>query len=176
MAEEPLLSAQDILRRCAARGMTLAVAESLTGGLLTATLIDPAGASLVVNGGVVAYSTGLKSSLLGVDAGLLQEHGAVHPEVARQLAANVRRVLAVEGRDADVGVATTGVAGPEPQDGVPVGTVFLGLADAHGSHARKLQLEGSRGEIRRATVEAAIEWLGQWSDDATESGPGEYVG
>jgi len=164
MTEEPLLGAQDILRRLAARGLTLAVAESLTGGLLTAELIDPAGASLVVNGGVVAYDTALKASVLDVDAGLLAEHGPVHPEVARQLAINVRQVLAVDGRPADIGIATTGVAGPEPQGEASVGTVFLGLADAHGAHSRRLQLEGSRAEIRRATVDAAIAWLGEWTD------------
>lgn len=164
MTEEPLLGAQDILRRLAARGLTLAVAESLTGGLLTAELIDPAGASLVVNGGVVAYDTALKASVLDVDARLLAEHGPVHPEVARQLAVNVRRVLAVDGRPADIGIATTGVAGPEPQGEASVGTVFLGLADAQGAHSRRLRLEGSRAEIRRATVEAAIAWLGEWTD------------
>lgn len=173
MVEQPLLSAQDILRRFVARDMTLAVAESLTGGLLTARLIDPAGASLVVNGGVVAYHTRLKASVLDVDAALLEEHGPVHPEVARQLADNVRRVLAIDGRDADVGVATTGVAGPEPQGGVPVGTVFLGLADAHGAHARRLRLEGSREHIRRAAVDAAIEWLGEWTDGDSGATHGE---
>lgn len=169
MPEQPLLGAQDILRRFAARGLRLAVAESLTGGLLTARLIDPAGASLVVNGGVVAYDTALKSSVLDVDEALLAEHGPVHPEVARQLADNVRRVLAVDGRPADVGIATTGVAGPEPQGEASVGTVFLGLADARGAHVRHLQLAGSREEIRRATVEAAIAWLGEWCEASGEA-------
>lgn len=165
MLEDPLLDAQDILRRFAARGLRLAVAESLTGGLLTAELIDPAGASLVVNGGVVAYHTDLKRGVLEVDGALLDEHGPVHPEVARQLAENVRRVLSVGGAAADVGLATTGVAGPEPQGGQPVGTVFLGLADGSGSRARELHLEGSREEIRRATVTAALEWLGEWTNE-----------
>ncbi|HRQ00189.1 MAG TPA: nicotinamide-nucleotide amidohydrolase family protein, partial [Terrimesophilobacter sp.] len=132
MSEEPLLTAQDIVRRCAARELTIAVAESLTGGLLTSALIDPAGASQVVTGGVVAYSTELKSSVLGVEPELLREHGPVHPEVARQLAANVREVLAIDGTPASVGIATTGVAGPEAQGEASVGTVFLGLADANG--------------------------------------------
>lgn len=166
-----LLTAQDIVRRFAARGLTIAIAESLTGGLLTAQLIDPAGASQVVNGGVVAYDTAIKASVLQVDRGLLDEHGPVHPEVARQLAANVRTVLAVGGREADVGIATTGVAGPEPQGEASVGTVFLGLADADGSHARELHLTGSRAEIRAATVEAAMAWLGEWLDDAAQKEP-----
>lgn len=176
MREDPLLDAQDILRRFAARGLRLAVAESLTGGLLTAELIDPAGASLVVNGGIVAYHTELKRSVLEVDAGLLDEHGPVHPDVARQLAENVRRVLSVDGKAADVGIATTGVAGPEPQGGQPVGTVFLGLADASGSRARKLQLEGSREEVRRATVVAAIQWLGEWTDENAGEAVEEHAG
>lgn len=169
MTDPPLLTAQDVLRRFAARGLTLAVAESLTGGLLTAELVDPAGASKVINGGVVAYDTEIKASVLRVDRALLDEHGPVHPEVARQLADNVRTVLAVGGRAADVGIATTGVAGPEAQGEASVGTVFLGLADANGSHARELHLTGSRSEIRAATVDAAIEWLGEWLDDPREN-------
>lgn len=164
MDDEPLLTVQDIVRRFAARGLTIAVAESLTGGLLTSALVDPAGASQVVTGGVVAYSTELKASVLGVDPELLREQGPVHPEVARQLAANVRGVLATGGEPASVGIATTGVAGPESQGDASVGTVFLGLADANGTHARELQLSGSRLEIRTATVEAALAWLGEWLD------------
>lgn len=165
MTDSPLLSAQDVLRRFAARELTIAVAESLTGGLLTAELIEPAGASDVVLGGVVAYNTEIKASVLRVDRALLEEHGPVHPEVARQLAENVRHALAVGGRAADVGIATTGVAGPESQGEASVGTVFLGLADAAGAQARELHLEGSRDEIRAATVAAAIAWLGEWTGE-----------
>ncbi|HRN30513.1 MAG TPA: CinA family protein, partial [Terrimesophilobacter sp.] len=99
-------------------------------------------------------------------AELLREHGPVHPEVARQLAANVREVLAIDGTPASVGIATTGVAGPEPQGEASVGTVFLGLADANGAHARELHLSGSRREIRTAAVDAALAWLGEWLDAA----------
>lgn len=165
MADVPLLTAQDVLRRFAARELTIAVAESLTGGLLTAELIEPAGASEVVLGGVVAYNTELKASVLRVDRALLEEHGPVHPDVARQLAENVRHALAVGGRAADVGIATTGVAGPEAQGEASVGTVFLGLADTTGASARELHLTGSRDEIRAATVAAAIAWLGEWTGE-----------
>ncbi len=138
------------------RGLTIAVAESLTGGQLVAALIDVPGASATVLGGVVAYNTELKHSVLGVSAELLAEHGPVHPEVARQMAAGVRTALAVGGKPADVGLATTGVAGPESQGGQPVGTVYLGLAVGDRVESVALALSGSRSQIRSATVNAAV--------------------
>jgi nicotinamide-nucleotide amidase len=141
----------------AGRKLTIAVAESLTGGLLTAELVRIPGASAVLCGGVVAYQTPLKSLLLGVDEALLAQHGAVHPEVARQMATGVRTALAVGGRPADIGVATTGVAGPHPQDGQPVGTVYLGVAFGDTVRAVALRLSGDRAGIRAQSVEHAIE-------------------
>ena len=138
------------------RKLTIAVAESLTGGQLVAALIDVPGASAAVLGGVVAYNTELKHSVLGVSAELLAEHGPVHPEVARQMAAGVRTALAVGGKPADVGLATTGVAGPESQGGQPVGTVYLGLAVGDRVESVALALSGSRSQIRSATVNAAV--------------------
>ena len=138
------------------RGLTIAVAESLTGGQLVAALIDVPGASATVLGGVVAYNTELKHSVLGVSAELLAEHGPVHPEVARQMAAGVRTALAVGGKPADVGLATTGVAGPESQGGQPVGTVYLGIAVGDRVESVALALSGSRSQIRSATVNAAV--------------------
>jgi len=138
------------------RGLTIAVAESLTGGQLVAALIDVPGASATVLGGVVAYNTELKHSVLGVSAELLAEHGPVHPEVAKQMAAGVRTALAVGGKPADVGLATTGVAGPESQGGQPVGTVYLGLAVGDRVESVALALSGSRSQIRSATVNAAV--------------------
>ena len=143
------------------RGLTIAVAESLTGGLLVAELIRIPGASAVVRGGVVAYDTSIKRTVLGVDAALLAEHGPVHPEVARQMATGVRSVLAVDGRPADIGVATTGVAGPNDQDGQPVGTVYLGVAFGDRVRSVALRLTGERSEIRAQTVEHAIEAVSQ---------------
>jgi len=151
--------AAEVVASLARRGRTIAVAESLTGGLLVAELVSVPGASAVVLGGVVAYATPLKHRLLGVDAELLAEHGAVDPEVARQMAAGVRERLAVDGVPADVGLATTGVAGPDPQDGHPVGDVWLGLATAEGTQARHLELGGDRAGIRAATVAQALSWL-----------------
>lgn len=148
-----------LIRHLTARGLTVAVAESLTGGLLAAELVRPAGASAVVRGGVVAYATPAKGSVLGVDAELLAEHGAVHPLVAEQMAAGVRRVFEVDGRQADIGISTTGVAGPDPHDGKQPGTVFLGLSLAGGPRSIGLTLTGDRDAIRRDTVTAAIDYL-----------------
>jgi nicotinamide-nucleotide amidase len=139
------------------RGLRVAVAESLTGGLVVAELTSVPGASVVVSGGVVAYDTSVKRSVLGVDAELLEAEGAVHPEVARQMADRVRTVLAVDGRPAELGIATTGVAGPTDQDGKPPGTVFVGIAFGGQAEALELSLAGDRVEIRAATVQAAIE-------------------
>lgn len=136
--------------------MTIAVAESLTGGLLVAELIDTPGASAVVLGGVVAYNTELKKTLLGVDSAVLNVHGAVHPDVAMQMAAHVREVLSVGGVPADVGVSTTGVAGPDPQDGHQAGTVFVGVSVTGDVRVLPLTLEGDRESIRRQVVEFAI--------------------
>lgn len=144
--------ARALVAELTARGETVAVAESLTGGLVVAELVGVPGASAVVRGGVVAYATPVKATVLGVDAELLAERGAVDPEVARQMAAGVRIALAVDGVPATWGISTTGVAGPDPQDGQPVGTVFVGIASAAGAEAVELHLDGDRGAIRRAVV------------------------
>lgn len=138
------------------RGLTIAVAESLTGGQLVARLIDTPGASAAVYGGVVAYNSELKHSMLSVPATLLAAHGAVDPDVARAMAAGVRTALAVGGVPADIGIATTGVAGPEPQDGQDVGTVWVGLAIAERVDAFPFFFSGSRADIRSQAVDAAL--------------------
>ncbi|WP_349898303.1 CinA family protein [Parafrigoribacterium soli] len=143
------------------RGLTVAVAESLTGGLLVAELIRTPGASATVLGAVVAYNTELKHSVLGVDAALLAQHGPVHPEVAMQMADGVRAALAVDGRQADIGVATTGVAGPGPQDGHRPGTAFIGIATAEGTHSVGVTLTGDRQAIRDGVVYEALIQLGK---------------
>ncbi|BDZ53438.1 hypothetical protein GCM10025870_05110 [Agromyces marinus] len=113
--------AAELVARLRERGRTVACAESLTGGLLSATIVDVPGASEVLLGGVVAYATELKRALVGVDERLLAERGPVDPEVAEQLAERIRALCAVAGRAADLGLATTGVAGPDPQGGFPRG-------------------------------------------------------
>ena len=149
----------DIIGSLTAKHFTIAVAESLTGGLLVAELIRTPGASAVVLGGVVAYSTELKHTVLGVDAEVLAAHGAVHPDVAAQMAAGVRDALAVAGEPAHIGISTTGVAGPDQQDGQPVGTVYLGFAIGSEVRTKRLQLEGDREAIRRAAVYESLSEL-----------------
>ena len=138
------------------RGMTIAVAESLTGGLVIAELVSVPGASAVVRGGVVAYATELKSTLLGVDAELLAEKSPIDAEVARQMAEGVRWRLGHDGAPADIGLATTGVAGPEQQDGHPVGEVWLGIAMDGLVEAHGLTIGGDRATIRAATVSESL--------------------
>ncbi len=138
------------------RGWHVGVAESLTGGALASALITVPGASATMRGGVVAYATPIKHTLLGVDADLLAAHGAVHPEVARQMAEGVRRAMAIEGEPAQLGLATTGIAGPDSPDGQPVGTVHIGIATPQGTDSRAFLFAGDRAAIRAAAVEAAL--------------------
>jgi nicotinamide-nucleotide amidase len=137
------------------RGETVAVAESLTGGLMSAALTDSPGASATFRGGVVVYSTDLKALLAGVPLDLLEDRGAVDPDVAVALAVGARRRLG-----ASWGIGLTGVAGPDRQEGHPVGTVHVGLA-APGGHrvVRSLSLSGDRDGIRRGAVDAALAML-----------------
>ena len=135
------------------------MAESLTGGLLVAELIGIPGASAVVSGAVVAYNTELKHTVLGVDAELLVAQGPVCSDVAAQMATRVRDVLAAAGKSADIGISTTGVAGPDQQDGHPVGTVFLGFAIGSEVLTRQLLLPGSREDIRFAVVYESLNEL-----------------
>ncbi|MFI5750083.1 CinA family protein [Streptomyces sp. NPDC051644] len=150
-----MTAAARVLELLVERGETLAVAESLTGGLVAAELTSVPGASNSFRGSVTAYATPLKRELLGVDGALLAERGAVDPEVARQMAAGVRRALG-----ADWGMATTGVAGPEPQDGKSVGTVYVAVAGPDGAeNVTALRLNGGRADIRRESVRSVLALL-----------------
>lgn len=145
--------AVEVVSRLVDSGRTLATAESLTGGLLGAAVTDVAGSSAAYRGGVVAYATDRKQALLGVDHDLLARLGPVCAEVAESMAAGARAALV-----ADLGVATTGVAGPEPQDGHAPGDVYVAVAGPDGvGRTRRLDLPGSRAAVRTATVEAALE-------------------
>lgn len=139
-----------------AQGRTLATAESLTGGLLAAAVTSVPGASAVFRGGVVAYATDVKHSLVGVDAELLARVGPVDRQVAVQLANGVRERLG-----ADFGLSTTGVAGPDRQDGHPAGVVWIGVADERAG-ALAVDASGpatSREAVRQATVQRALRLL-----------------
>jgi nicotinamide-nucleotide amidase len=149
------MTAAEVLAALGARGETLAVAESLTGGLLSATLVEVPGASAVFRGGLVAYATDLKARLVGVPGELLAERGPVDPEVAVAMAQGAReRCLA------DWGLGTTGVAGPEPQGGIPVGTVYVACVGPTGPpDVERLTVRGGRAAVRSASVTAALELL-----------------
>ncbi|MGI5269947.1 CinA family protein [Nonomuraea sp. CA-218870] len=160
--------AVQVLETLARREATLAVAESLTGGLIGATITAVPGSSRVFRGGVISYATDLKHGLLGVPDDLLRREGAVHPEVAAAMAAGAARLC-----EATYGLAVTGVAGPEPQDGQPVGTVFAAVSGPGGrSWGRRLSLQGSRERIRVETVDEAIDLLAS----VLMSSKGEHFG
>jgi nicotinamide-nucleotide amidase len=143
--------AAELIALLAARQQSIAVAESLTGGLLAGALTDVPGASAVFLGGVVAYATELKAVLLGVDRAVLAAQGAVSAEVAEAMATGVRDRLG-----ASVGAATTGVAGPDPAEGKPAGTVYIAASAGDKTRVRQLALSGSRAAIRAETVREAL--------------------
>ena len=161
MTARPDSAAQDAARQviglAAEHGQSIAVAESLTGGLLAAALTGIPGASAAFRGGVVSYATDLKATVLGVPADLLERHGAVHPGIAAAMAAGVRGRLG-----ATVGAATTGAAGPDPADGQPAGTVYIAVSSRRGTEVRSLTLHGSRDEVRRETVTQCLRLLVAW--------------
>lgn len=148
------VSALDVIDALRGTGQTVATAESLTGGLLCATLVDIPGASDVLRGGVVAYLAETKSDVLGVDPALVEKLGTVHQDVAAAMAEGAIRVMG-----STWGVATTGVAGPEPSEGKPVGTVHVAVAGPGGVQTRDLSLHGDRRLIREQAVDAALSLL-----------------
>ena len=148
------------LRRASA---TVAVAESLTGGLVLGALTETPGASATVRGGLVVYATDLKATLAGVDADLLLERGAVDPDVAAALARGVRERL-----DSTIGLGVTGVAGPDPQDGKAVGTVFIAASTARSAHVEEWRFDGDRQAIRSAAVQVCLDVLGDVADELVE--------
>jgi len=145
------------------RGWYLAVAESLTGGLLAAEFVSVPGASKVLLGSVTAYQNSIKQNLLAVSAELLNTHGAVSAQVAEAMAVGVRAELAqAAGLSTDrvIGVSTTGVAGPDADGDKPIGLVYLGLVlPGESAVSLELRLSGSRQEIRAAAVQSAVSEL-----------------
>ncbi|GAA3509506.1 PncC family amidohydrolase [Streptosporangium album] len=163
-----LLATTTVLSLLVRRGETVAVAESLTAGLIGAALTGPSGASAAFVGGVISYVTDLKHRLLGVPADLLEREGAVHPRVAAAMATGVRELTG-----STYGLSATGVAGPDPQDGKPVGTVHLAVSGPDGRvWHRDLHLAGTREEIRQATVNEAVDLL----QGVLEANAGEHSG
>lgn len=150
-ASDSYAVADAIVAHLTAARQSLACAESLTAGLVVATIADVPGASLVLRGAVVAYAPDLKVGLLGVPAELIDRVGTVHRGVAVALAEGVCARLG-----ATWGLSTTGVAGPGPAEGHPAGTVHVAVCGPSGTATRELRLTGSRGEVRRDTVAAVL--------------------
>ena len=147
--------AETCLQILEARGQSLGTAESLTAGLVSATLAAVPGASNVLRGGVTAYAVDVKTGLLGVDAEVLATHGVYSCACAEQMARRARAVLTC-----DWGVATTGVAGPDPDDGHPAGEVYVAVAGPDGTlTSQALQLDGDRQQLRADTVAAVLTLL-----------------
>ena len=136
------------------RGLTVATAESCTGGMIAAAITDVAGASRVFGTGVVSYSCDCKMKLLGVSAATLEAEGAVSAATAAGMAEGVRRVA-----DAAIGVSVTGEAGPIAAENHPVGTVFIGLSDEGGTITEEHQFAGDRAAIRRQAATAVLSLL-----------------
>lgn len=148
------VSPADVHRLLRERGATLATAESLTGGLVAGRLTDVAGSSETFVGGLVAYATDLKVSLLGVPPAVVERYGVVSAECARAMAEGARRATG-----ATYAVSTTGVAGPGAQDGVPAGTVHVAVSGPHGTTAVALELTGDRATVRERTCTEALSVL-----------------
>ncbi|TNM39439.1 CinA family protein [Nocardioides albidus] len=142
-------------------GASVATAESLTGGRLAARLTNVPGSSVVYAGGVVSYQTHIKVEVLGVPQDVVDSSGVVSAECARAMADGARRLLGTA-----YALSTTGVAGPDTQEGKPVGTVFVGLAGPSGTEAIELDLSGDRSEIQDSTVDAAVAALAEAIDSA----------
>ncbi|AYD90915.1 nicotinamide-nucleotide amidohydrolase family protein [Actinomyces sp. 2119] len=165
MTEELRQAAERLLDEAGRRRLTLAVAESLTGGMVASALADVPGASRVLVGAVVAYAMRVKSQVLGVDPVRLAEVGPVDSVVAEQMAAGVSRLMG-----ADLGVATTGVAGPGGADGHEAGTVHLAVVSGWGTRLQELHLPGGRTQVRCTTTLRALEMVTQL---LTSGVPGE---
>jgi len=148
---EPVAAAEAVVALLRDRSLTVATAESLTGGGLGALLTAVPGASAVYTGGVVSYATRVKHELLDVPEELVGQHGVVSAACAEAMAEAVRRVVG-----ADLGMSTTGVAGPEPQEGKPMGLVYVGVADGTATVSLELRLAGDREAIRAGTCHGAL--------------------
>lgn len=156
-ASDPLAGvtrAADLVAELTARGQTVATAESLTAGLLSATIAGVPGASAVLRGGLIVYATDLKVTLAGADAELLAVDGPVAESTAAALAEG-----AVARCGATWGLGLTGVAGPDSQDGHPPGTVFLGISGPDGTRVSCPDVRGDRWSIRAGAVDAAVSGL-----------------
>ena len=152
MADLQQISAQ-VVREFLARGLTLGTAESLTGGMIAASVAGVSGASAVLMGGVVSYDARVKHEVLGVEQSVIDTVGVVSEPCARQMAQGARRVLKTH-----VAVSATGIAGPTggtPQ--TPVGTVFIGVSSERGTRVDECHFEGDRQSVREQSAAYALQ-------------------
>lgn len=147
--------AAKVVQAARAKGLTIATAESCTGGMIAASLTDVRGSSSVFDRGFVTYSYPSKTAMLGVPTDMLKEFGAVSEQVVRQMALG-----ALNGSDADISIAVTGIAGPGADGNKPEGLVWFGLATANNVETREQNYGAiGRDNVRLATVETALNWL-----------------
>ena len=155
MAGALVALAEQLQGICLGRGLTVALAESCTGGLIASTITSVPGSSGYFLGGVVSYSNESKEAFLGVPAATLAAHGAVSAQVAKAMALGARARFA-----ASLAVAITGIAGPDGgTDEKPVGLTYVGLADAAGAEVRRFTFDEDRAGNREAGTREALEWL-----------------
>jgi nicotinamide-nucleotide amidase len=163
VAEGLVALAERLQGVCLGRGITVALAESCTGGLIAASITAVAGSSAYFLGGVVAYSNAAKEAFLDVPAAALAAHGAVSAQVAKAMAIGARASFA-----ATVAVSVTGIAGPDGgSDEKPVGLTYVGLADEDGADVRRFTYTGDRAANRQAGAQAALEWLIEAAETAS---------
>jgi PncC family amidohydrolase len=159
--------ARSVVASCRARGLTIATAESCTGGLVGHALTEVPGASAAYRGGVVAYANDAKSALLDVDAALLARHGAVSAEVAEAMAVGVRRRMGT-----DLAVAVTGVAGPDGGTAEkPVGLAYVCVSAARGARLTRCLWPHDRAGNKRASASVALAMLEEAAGESSERSP-----
>jgi len=139
--------AYEIIQELGQRHLTISVAESLTGGLVAASLTQIPGASVVFKGGIIAYGDEIKQQVLKVDPALITKFTSISDPVAQSMATNVREIM-----NTDIGIATTGVAGPDKSDGFAPGIVFVAISIGDHKICQKLELVGDRTQIRDQSV------------------------
>ena len=141
--------AYELIQKLGQRHLTISVAESLTGGLVAASLTQIPGASAVFKGGIIAYGDEIKQKVLKVDSALITKFTSISEPVAQSMATNVRELM-----NTDIGIATTGVAGPDKSDGFAPGIVFVAISIGDHKICQKLELVGDRTQIRDQSVNA----------------------
>jgi len=144
--------ASSLIKKLQEKNLTLAVAESLTGGLVAASLTEIPGASKVIKGSITAYSDEIKQNVLNVNEDTITNFTSISEQVALEMAINVRKIM-----KSDIGISTTGVAGPEKSAGFAPGLVFVAISIGDHNMCQKLEITGDRSKIRNQTVQEILQ-------------------